>query len=313
MNNHSYINYNIIFSLVNKNVEKGRGICYTDKVGILRQSSEIEALWLSKKIIISDIDGTLVINDGVTVLDSTIEQFDRLRREGHSIVLASGRPDFGLKHISSPLGFDTHGGYIISFNGCRITEVKSGKLLYGAYLEEGLLSEVQQFAKAQGIGIVTYGDECIIRGCEENEFMTLERTVCRCPSLLCEDFSRLGRVHKTIVSCEVERAAELEPLMQKLFGDRASVYRSDPHFVEVVPMGVNKATAIARLVEILGVSREDTICFGDSYNDIEMIEYAGIGIAMGNSCQPLKDVADYVTKFHTHHGIAYAIENFLKI
>ena len=96
MNNHSYINYNIIFLLVNKNVEKGRGICYTDKVGILRQSSEIEALWLSKKIIISDIDGTLVINDGVTVLDSTIEQFDRLRREGHSIVLASGRPDFGL-------------------------------------------------------------------------------------------------------------------------------------------------------------------------------------------------------------------------
>ena len=268
---------------------------------------------MTKKLIVSDIDGTLVVNDGVTVLDSTIKQFHRLRDSGHTIVLASGRPDFGLRHIADPLGFYAKGGYIISFNGCRITEVKTGELVYCAYLDEDIPKRVQEYALENGLGVVTYGADVIIRGCDENEFMTLERRVCSCNSVLCRDFSTLGRVHKVIMSCDADRAFHLEPEVAAIFGERATVYRSDPHFIEVVPKGVNKAVAIKQLNQILDISREDTVCFGDSYNDIEMIEYAGMGIAMGNACQQLKDVADYVTKFNTDHGISYAIDNILKI
>ena len=79
---------------------------------------------------------------------------------------------------------------------------------------------------------------------------------------------------------------------------------------EITMKGINKSYGMRKYLELHGLSREDTIAFGDGPNDLDMIEYAGIGVAMGNARQELKDIADYVTKDISDNGIKYAMEHF---
>ena len=79
---------------------------------------------------------------------------------------------------------------------------------------------------------------------------------------------------------------------------------------EITIKGINKSYGMRKYLELHGLSRKDTIAFGDGPNDLDMIEYAGIGVAMGNARQKLKDVADYVTKDISDNGIQYAMEHF---
>ena len=80
-----------------------------------------------------------------------------------------------------------------------------------------------------------------------------------------------------------EKAEKFEQILQEKYGDRISVYRSEPFFIELMPKGVDKASSIDRMLSTVGLTRENTICCGDGYNDLTMIEYAGVGVAMANN------------------------------
>ncbi len=90
-----------------------------------------------------------------------------------------------------------------------------------------------------------------------------------------------------------------------------NVYRSEPFFVELVPLNVDKAQSLSRLAEIIGITSNDMIAFGDGFNDLSMIEYAGCGVAMKNAQQPVKDVAQFVTASNDDDGVALFIEENL--
>jgi Cof subfamily protein (haloacid dehalogenase superfamily) len=94
-------------------------------------------------------------------------------------------------------------------------------------------------------------------------------------------------------------------------GHRFSISRSMPHFLEIMPNGINKATCLEKLLESLGLTSEDLVACGDGYNDLKMIEFAGLGVAMGNAVTPLKEIAGYVTKTNDENGIVEVIEKFI--
>nr|WP_196053032.1 HAD-IIB family hydrolase [Bacteroides clarus] len=87
-----------------------------------------------------------------------------------------------------------------------------------------------------------------------------------------------------------------------------SVYRSEPYFLELVPLGIDKARSLAVLLEKIGITREEMIAMGDGYNDLSMIKYAGLGIAMGNAQEPVKAAADYIAPSNDEDGVAIAVE-----
>ena len=93
--------------------------------------------------------------------------------------------------------------------------------------------------------------------------------------------------------------------------DRISVYRSEPFFIELMPKGVDKASSIDRMLSTVGLTRENTICCGDGYNDLTMIEYAGVGVAMANAQEKVKEKADYITKSNDEDGIVQVIDEFI--
>ena len=92
---------------------------------------------------------------------------------------------------------------------------------------------------------------------------------------------------------------------------RLSVYRSEPFFIEIMPRGVDKGAAIAGLIERLGLEREDVIACGDGLNDLTMIKYAGLGVAMGNAQPEIKAAADVVTGTNDEDGLVIVIEQYI--
>ena len=88
------------------------------------------------------------------------------------------------------------------------------------------------------------------------------------------------------------------------------VFRSAPFFVELMPKGIDKAQSLARLLDHLHLSPADLVAFGDGYNDLSMIRFAGMGVAMDNAAPELRAVANYITLSNEHDGVAAALEHF---
>ena len=110
---------------------------------------------------------------------------------------------------------------------------------------------------------------------------------------------------------EPEKALEVENKLNEMYGNELSIYRSEPFFVEIMPQNVDKAATLDVLVNMLGLNKENTICCGDGFNDLSMIKYAGIGVAMENAQDIVKVCADYVTNSNDDDGIVHVIEKFI--
>ena len=82
--------------------------------------------------------------------------------------------------------------------------------------------------------------------------------------------------------------------------------------MEITPLGVDKAQGLARLLEYTGVKREELICCGDGYNDLTMLKFAGLGVAMENAQPEVKAIADVVTLTNDNEGVAHIIEKYMK-
>lgn len=108
-----------------------------------------------------------------------------------------------------------------------------------------------------------------------------------------------------------EHAARLEVLFGEKYGDRIDVGRSEPFFLELLPKHVDKAASLGKLCEALGQPKEDLIACGDGFNDRSMIAFAGLGVAMANAQDVVKEVADYVTLSNDEDGVAHVIEKFI--
>ena len=105
---------------------------------------------------------------------------------------------------------------------------------------------------------------------------------------------------------------KLEKKAAKDVEGRLSVYRSEGFYLEMMPLGVDKAYGVAKLLERLGYRRSQMVCCGDGFNDLPMIEYAGFGVAMANAPEQLKEKADYVAPSCDEDGLVDVITRFIK-
>ncbi len=118
-------------------------------------------------------------------------------------------------------------------------------------------------------------------------------------------------VNQCILTGEPEILERLEPVLFNKYFHDAQIFHSEPFYLEVSPKNVDKAYGLKYLLRFLGIEREKMVCCGDSYNDIRMLQYAGVGVAMKNAPKGVKLVADYVTKKdNDHDGIGEVIEQF---
>ncbi|MCQ2538893.1 MAG: Cof-type HAD-IIB family hydrolase [Acetatifactor sp.] len=267
---------------------------------------------METKALVLDIDGTLT-NSKKEITPATKEAILETMKKGQKVVLASGRPTPGMRRYEKELELATYGGYLLSFNGARIVECKSGEVIYQRLLPLTLLPGLYHFAKENGCGLITYLGNDVISAFEPDEYVKIEARINGLPIRVEEKFLEFVDfdINKCLMTAPPEVAPELEKKLQEKYGDVASIYRSEPFFIEIMPQNVDKAASLDKMLTTIGVKRENTVCCGDGFNDISMIRYAGVGVAMGNAQAPVKEVADYITATNDEDGLVQVIEKFM--
>ena len=118
--------------------------------------------------------------------------------------------------------------------------------------------------------------------------------------------------NKFLITGEPELIQEVKAEAEKQFHSYLSSYCSDPVFLEIMPQGIDKAHSLTKLLTSIGLSTDAMICCGDGYNDLAMIETAGLGVAMANAQPLVKESADYITKSNDEDGVLHVINEFMR-
>ena len=274
------------------------------------------------KVIVMDVDGTLA-NSEKKITINTKKALMKLQKQGMILILASGRPTSGLMDLARELEMDKHHGLLVSFNGSKIVDCTTNEVLFNETMsiEEGqaVLEHMKKFNVIPMIDKdnYLYVNDVFNNAIEYNgkSFNIIEYEARGGKFKLCEkdDLANFANypLNKILTAGEPNYLQETYKEMMEPFKDTLSCMFTAPFYFEFTAKGIDKAKALESILKKLGVNKEEIIAFGDGHNDASMVKYAGLGIAMGNAVQELKEIADYVTLSNDEDGIAYAIDKFI--
>ncbi|MBF1623539.1 Cof-type HAD-IIB family hydrolase [Prevotella sp.] len=264
------------------------------------------------KMIVLDLDGTLT-NNKKEITPRTKQALMQAQAAGVHVLLASGRPTYGIVPLAEELKLKDNGGYILAFNGGKIIDCTNNEVLFEQKLDEQLVPILFQEAKKAGMEILTYQGEGIAATNKDDEYVQHEAFINKMPVMQYDDFLNqlVYPINKCLIVGDPTPLHELEIRLAKELEGKMDVYRSADFFLECVPFGIDKARSLDRLISSLGISREEVIACGDGYNDLSMIRFAGLGVAMANAAKDIQSEADFVTLSNEEDGVAHVIEHFI--
>ncbi len=264
------------------------------------------------KLLVLDLDGTLT-NSQKEITPHTLDVLLRAQAAGVKLVLASGRPTYGITPLAKALQMDRFGGYILAFNGGKIIDVQTMEVIYEQVLEQKLVAPLHSSALAANSVILTYRNEFILTEVVDDKYVAHEVFLTKMTPQLIDNFTEAVDFNpdKCLIVGEPESLIPLGEELNAQFGEQLSAYRSEPFFLEVVPKGVDKALSLKRLLAHVGCTESDMIAAGDGFNDLSMIQLAGFGVAMANAQDVVKEAADYVTLSNDEDGVAAMVEKFV--
>ena len=265
------------------------------------------------KLLVLDVDGTL-LNDEREISKRTLAALLKVQQMGVRIVLASGRPTYGLMPLAKTLELGNYGGFVLSYNGCQIIKAQNGEILFERRINPEMLPYLEKKARKNGFAIFTYHDDTLITDSPDNEYIKNEALLNNLKIIREDEFSTaidFAPCKCMLVSDKEKALIGLEQHWEKRLAGTLDAFRSEPYFLEVVPCGVNKANTLGALLEHLEVTREEAIAVGDGVCDVTMLQLAGMGIAMGHSQDSVKVCADYVTASNEEDGVALAVEKLI--
>lgn len=275
------------------------------------------------KAIVLDIDGTLVTTEKV-ISKKTRDILIKAQENGIKVILASGRPTRGMWHLVEELELDKHNGYLVSFNGARVTDCETKEVLFNQALDTDLSKNILEHLKQFDVIPMIYGDtHMYVNDVYHNEIQTLDGPTMNiveyearmCHFLLSEQADLAAFVdepqNKVLIAGNPDYLQKVYQEIHAPFEDITSGVFSTPFYFELTDKGIDKAFSLNKVLTAHGILPENVISFGDGQNDRSIIEYAGMGVAMGNAMQEILDIADEVTLSNDHDGIAVFLERYI--
>lgn len=265
------------------------------------------------KLLVLDLDGTLT-NSQKEITPFTREVLIEAQQQGLTLALASGRPTYGIMPLADELQMARYGGYILSFNGGKIIDVKTQQVLFEQALPPDVVPTIYERARKAGVDILSYKGKEIITENPQNKYIQYESFLNKMPVRGVKEFVKALPLpaDKCLAVGEPEQLVPLEEQLRQELGMRINVYRSEPFFLELVPKGIDKANSLKVLRNRTKIPKEATVAIGDGFNDLTMIRYAGLGVAMANAQPPVKAQADRVLPFtNDEDGVAHFVREML--
>lgn len=268
---------------------------------------------LPYRAIALDLDGTLTNHDKV-VTQKTREALLQAEAEGVVIILASGRPTYGIEPVAECLELDKRGGYILSYNGGNIVNAKTGEKLFAQFLPDEVIPILYRYAKEKNHALLGYAGNEIITEMPDDPYVKEESRINKMNIRKVENLFEALEPHPTklLMTGDPADMLKAENELSEILGDRMDIFRSAPFFLELVPKGIDKAKSLLRLLSKINLTPADMIAFGDGYNDLSMLKLAGMGVAMQNAAPEVRAEADYITLSNEEDGVAAALEHFSK-
>ena len=265
------------------------------------------------KLLVLDVDGTLT-NSKKEISPSTLQAIKAAEDRGVRIILATGRPTYGVAPIADKLHVAQRAEYVLSFNGGVITEWNSKRVIYECELPHDSIPYLYHKAKENKVSIMTYRDNYVLSEHTEDPYVQIELSLNHMNPKKLDNFIEETNfsLPKCIITGVPSTIEKLEEEIGEAWNGQLSVYRSEPFFLEIMPKGVDKATSLSILLKTLNIDRKDMIACGDGFNDIPMLRFAGLSVAMSNAQRPVLEMADYITTSNDEDGVKKVIDKFIQ-
>lgn len=269
------------------------------------------------KLIAADLDGTLLLPDK-TISKANREVLSRVSEMGILIVPATGRPHSGMKKIFEWLPFVQ---YAILSNGAIVQDVTTGNVIAKHTMQPEEVLEFYDYAQSQNLIVDFFhqGKRFVAPDWNENVAQmdvsegTKKMLLSNCvilenPREYLKTTQDIEKISVRFLNAE-QKEQFYEQFQQKFV--HLKITTSLAVNIEATAKGVTKAVGLKELADYLGLQMDEIMVFGDQGNDREMIQAAGIGVAMGNAEDAVKQIADRITKCNTEDGVAYMIQEVL--
>lgn len=271
------------------------------------------------KAIVMDVDGTLT-NSKKQIPEKTKEVLLKAQSKGVRLILASGRPTSGLMDFAKELEMDKNDGLLVSFNGSKVIDCKTLEELFNEpiSIEEGK-AVLEHMKKFEVKPMVAKGEYMLVNNVFDNKIHTRngqEMNIIEYESRggkykLCEIDDLAEYVdyplNKILTAGQPDYLKENYKEMMGPFKDKLSCMFTADFYFEFTANGIDKAKALDTVLKPMNINQDEIISFGDGQNDLSIIKYAGIGVAMGNAVDELKDQADEITFSNEEDGIAHSL------
>lgn len=270
---------------------------------------------MNTKIFFADLDGTL-LNDKKEITPLTLHTLKEWTNKGHKLVLCTGRALDSVKHVRETLGLGNFPNmYLIGYNGGEIYDCATDSLLNRKALSFDAAKKCFEIAKKHNIHIQTFSDTHIITEKDNDELKYYKKAV-HTPVIITDNF--MPYLDKEPCKC-LAISLDNPELMKKFsasitqeLGDEVTVMTSTPRFVEMFPATSGKGFSVKWLCNHLNIPLENALAAGDEMNDLSMIEAAGIGIAMKNGREYIKEIADIITETDNNNdGLVPVLKKFI--
>lgn len=264
------------------------------------------------KLLAIDLDDTLLSKS----LEISQKNYDALlvaHNKGVKIVICTGRPYPSTRKIVKQLSFLNKSDCYVSFNGALITSMDDEEL-FNAYLNKEQINDLVDYSREYGETLQLYSKEDLIVEVYDDVVKSYERLT-GMKAKVVDDLKSLDYSAKALfnaASDDISRLDQIKASVDEKFSDEIIAFYSKHRFLEMLNCTANKGLAVKQVAEMHGIKSSEVIAVGDSYNDLFMIEYAGVGVAVANARGAVKDAADYVTKAnHDQSAIAEVIEKYI--
>jgi Cof subfamily protein (haloacid dehalogenase superfamily) len=262
------------------------------------------------KLLLSDVDGTLVTNDKV-LTEASKATARALRDAGIALALTSSRPPFGMRMLVEPLGLITP---LAGFNGGAFADPRTLSIVESHPVDPKAAADVTAFLIERDLDVWVYTEDDWFVLDPKGVHVEREAFILQLPPKVVSRFDAALTDHafKVVgVSDDQIRLAEAQTGAQALLGDKASAARSSGHFLDVTHPLANKGRVVETLAQQFGLRMNQIATIGDGDNDTLMFAKSGFSIAMGNADEDVKAKADVVTDTTEADGWAKAVQRFL--
>lgn len=265
------------------------------------------------KLVAIDLDGTL-LNSKKEISARNKEALMQAKAAGVKIVICTGRPLAAIGIYLDALNLRDNGDYSITFNGGLVQKNDTGEIIEKSSMALENVHELYELAKSLNVPLDILSDGLVVQLPTTQDHESLYSQLNKLLTFESYELAQLtaDRIYnKAVIAVDETYLDEQIKKIPSPFYERYEVIKTRSNLLEFMPKGITKAYGISLLARDLGIKQEEIMTIGDEENDLPMIEYAGLGVAMENAVPRVKDLADVITDTNDNDGVAQAVEKFV--